>query len=252
MSSDIYVSFFFRIRAVSTIQGHRSAIILSEHWIMSYKSRNPGRSLPFGLDYSDVISGDKGSDKPQLLLPVNGPLSEYEEEVAKLSIKISRLIADGPFNMGNNQTLERGKVRTTEPDGIERHSDKYRKVKTVGKTIKEYPYALEMFPEELYSVIGVPKLAIQKLSTLNSHMTDESVDSLTRENDTKVDILEKLKDFAEDLDADGLKKYNENEEIEEEFDDEFEEDEDDDYNAEKYFDDGDDDMGDDGDEEAAF
>lgn len=215
---------------------------------MSFKNRSLGRVLlPFGLDYSDVLSQGQTTEKPQLELPVHGPLAPYELNAAKQALAFSKLMYDGPFYTGSPE-LENDR----EPaEKIQRYSDKYKKVKKVGRSIDEYPYQLEFFPDELYSVMGITKK--KKKLLLSSYKADGGLAQYVNADpeDQAQSMLEKLKSLAEDLDADPSVQ-NEEEVEEDDFDDEFEEDDDDDYNAEKYFDGGDDDMGDDGDDEAAF
>ncbi|KAK6456491.1 DNA-directed RNA polymerase III subunit, HMG-like protein [Scheffersomyces xylosifermentans] len=231
---------------------------------MSFRNRNSGKALlPFGLDYSDVLSTDFGTEKPQLVLPVNGPLTENEELAAKQSISFAKLMADGPFYTGkvsdvagNGQKVQEQKSNTA-PDGIQRYSDKYKKVKKIGRTIEEHPYQLEMFPEELYSVMGITNKQKKKLLSLSTYKSNGGLTEynvLNGNDDDKANsMLEKLKSMAEELDDNNENKDEEAEDLEEDVDDEFDEDDDDDYNAEKYFDDGDDDgMDAGGDDEAAF
>lgn len=226
---------------------------------MSFRTKNSGRVLlPFGLDYSDVSSADHTTEQPQLVLPVNGPLTPNEEAAAKQSIAFSNLMLDGPFYTGSTLNTSKEQATTTGPDGIERYSDKYKKIKKIGRTIEEHPYQLEFYPDELYSVMGISNKQKKKLLSLSTFKADGGLKQYAAresEADNAQSMLEKLKDMAEDLDsnnANNAAKEDENEEIEEEMDDDFEEDDDDDYNAEKYFDDGDDDVADDGDDEAAF
>lgn len=122
----------------------------------------------------------------------------------------------------------------------------------MGRSVDEYPYQLEFFPEELYSVMGITKK--KKKLLLSSYKADGGLArfDVAETEELAQSMLEKLKSLAEDLDADPQTNQNDEEAEDDDPDDEFEEDDDDDYNAEKYFDDGDDDMGDDGDDEAAF
>lgn len=235
---------------------------------MSFRSKNSGRALlPFGLDYSDVLTTTSGTDKPEIILPVNGDLTETEASSAKHWINFAKLMSDGPFYTGNidfRETTDNEQQKAvvtatnTAADGIERYSDKYKKVKKIGRTIEEHPYQLELFPEELYSVMGITNKQKKKLLSMS---TFESKGGLREfkfnektENDEANSLLEKLKNMADELDnGDENKDAAEDEDLEEDMDDEFDEDEDDDYNAEKYFDDGEDDgMDAGGDDEAAF
>ncbi|KAK6460562.1 DNA-directed RNA polymerase III subunit, HMG-like protein [Scheffersomyces coipomensis] len=227
---------------------------------MSFRSRNSGRALlPFGLDYSDVLANNHETEKPQLVLPVHGSLNEYEILSSKQSIAFTQLMVDGPFYTGNvdiNGDKKSPSQSNTAPDGIARYSDRYKKVKKIGRSIEEHPYQLEFFPEELYSVMGISNKQKKKLLSLSSFksnggLKEYSIDE-NSESDKAASMLERLKDMAEELDEE-QDKDDDGEDLEEELDDEFDEDEDDDYNAEKYFDDGEDDGGNDaGNDEAAF
>lgn len=215
---------------------------------MSFRNKSSGRMLlPFGLDYSDILSQGETTERPTLELPVHGPLSQYEENVAKQSLAFMKLLYDGPFYTGTP------KLKEAELEPIQRYSDRFKKRKKVSRSIDEYPYQLEFFPEELYSVMGISKQ--KKKLLLSSYKEDGGLKqfNVTEKEDSAESMLERLKSLAEDLDAAPAANQTEQEEPEEEdYDDEFEEDDDDDYNAEKYFDGGDDDLGDDGDDEAAF
>lgn len=223
---------------------------------MSFRNRNSGRALlPFGLDYSDVLSTDLSKEKPTLLLPINASLTDSEVSVARQSIAFSNLILDGPFYTGSSITTKR-QESTTSSDGIERHSDKYKKVKKVGRTIEEYPYHLELFPDELYSVMGVSNKQKKKLLSFSSFKSDGGLKHFKVKEKSDDEIaqarLEKLKEMAETLNSDPTSNKEEDLVEEEDIEDEFEDDEDDDYNAEKYFDDGEEEVDDDQDDEAAF
>ncbi|KAF3988326.1 hypothetical protein FT663_04082 [Candidozyma haemuli var. vulneris] len=214
---------------------------------MSFRKQSSGRMLlPFGLDYSDILSQGETTEKATLELPVHGPLSKYEEDVARQSLAFARLLYDGPFFTGAPELKE------TESEPIQRYSDRFKKRKKVSRSIDEYPYQLEFFPEELYSVMGISKS--KKKLLLSSYKADGGLKQFNvSEKESSESMLEKLKSLAEDLDAAPAANQGEQEDVEEEdHDDEYEEDDDDDYNAEKYFDGGDDDLGDDGDDEAAF
>lgn len=215
---------------------------------MSFRNRSSNRALlPFGLDYADVLLQGQSTEGPTLELPVHGPLEPYEENAAKQALAVAKLLYDGPFCTGDPEE----ETLTVAPDAIQRYSDRYKKVKKVGRSIDEHPYQLEFFPEELYSVMGITKK--KKKLLLSSYKADGGLAHYesSQPEDVGQAMLEKLKTLAEDLDADPTQN-NDDEVEEEDFDDEFEEEDDDDYNAEKYFDGGDDDMGDDGDDEAAF
>lgn len=223
---------------------------------MSFRGKGTGRALlPFGLDYSDVLSTNFDVEKPKLILPINAPLSSKEKDEAIQSINFSLLVLDGPFYTGNSTDDKLKTTSQTHSDGIERHSDKYKKVKKIGSTIEDHPYNLDLFPQELHPVMGVSKkkkIGVSSYKSTNEMNNGISGHMFMEENDDKSKlVLEQLKEMADDLDV------KEEEELileddEDEVEDEFEDDEDDDYNAEKYFDDGIDDYGDAGDDEAAF
>lgn len=237
---------------------------------MSFRGRNTSKSLlPFGLEYNDILSNGFSTEKPTLTLPIHGKLTEDEIDSATQSISFAQRMLDGAFYTGTiydathfqsiNKNLKR---KNTEPDGIERYSDRYKKVKKIGKTIEEHPYQLEFFPQELYSVMGVTGKQKKKLLDLSTYKSNGGLKqfeskpvAIANVNDDDVDeaksILEKLKTMTDDIDENQDDAEIEEDE-EEDLDDEFEEDDDDDYNAEKYFDDGDDDGGDDDGDEAAF
>lgn len=227
---------------------------------MSFKPlRYRTGSTPFGLDHNDVLSTDGNTAKPSLILPVNQKLSENEILAAKQWIAFAELIRDGPFNTGALDEASKGRTNVA-PDGIERHSDKYRKVKKIGRTIEEHPYQLDFFPTELYSVMGVSKKEKKKLLSLSTFKADGGLADFSSNHGGQngaLATLEKLRDLTEELDFSQLENVGkgddvEDEEVDDDFEDEEDDDEDDDYNAEKYFDGGDDDIGDDDDDEAAF
>lgn len=223
-------------------------------------NRNSGRALlPFGLDYSDILSTDISKEKPTLLLPINASLTDREVSIAKQSIAFTKLILDGPFYTGSSVATKRpgsSLESATASDGIERHSDKYKKVKKVGRTIEEYPYHLELFPDELYSVMGVSNKQKKKLLSFSSFRNDGGLKHFKVKEPSSDELaqgrLEKLKEMAETLDSDPNNNKEEEMGEEDDIEDEFEDDEDDDYNAEKYFDDGEDEVDDGDDDEAAF
>ncbi|WEJ97571.1 DNA-directed RNA polymerase III subunit C31 [Yamadazyma tenuis] len=227
---------------------------------MSFRSKGFGRTiLPFGLDYSDVLTTSFDVEKPKLILPVNAPLSAAEKDQAIQAINLTKLVLDGPFYTGNSVDSQQQVTPTTHPDGIERHSDKYKKVKKIGSTIEDHPYNLEFFPQELYSVMGVSKkkkIGLSSYKAAHEIHSDVKAPSPISEDKSKL-VLEQLKDMAVDLDTkeddiNGDDMDPDDDEDDDNIEDEFEDDEDDDYNAEKYFDDGNDDFADNGEDEAAF
>ncbi|KAJ9101296.1 hypothetical protein QFC19_005266 [Naganishia cerealis] len=220
---------------------------------MSFGRNNARTLLPFGLDYSDITSSSSGSATPTLEFPVNWPLLENESDASKQAMAFSQLLVNGPFFTGNVESLDKPLVGTS-LDGIERHSDKYKPVKKIGRTVEEHPYQLEYFPEELYLVMGISNKQKRLLSLSSFKHNGGLAEYEINQNDHELSVqaqLEKLKELADNLE-DGDASIQDNGEEEPDMDDEFEEDEDDDYNAEKYFNDGDDDGIDEGDDEAAF
>lgn len=128
-------------------------------------------------------------------------------------------------------------------DGIQRYSDKYLKKRKITTSIDDHPYHLEIFPKELYSVMGINKKKLLTISKFSNK--DDIFTGSIQDEKAGLSMLEKLKELAEDVDEDdenSEKKTTTVAATDENIDDEFDdEDEDDDYNAEKYFDDGDDD-----------
>lgn len=213
--------------------------------------RNNARSLlPFGLDYSDIASSDDTAAAVRLEFPVNAPLVENEQECSKQAMAFAHLMLNGPFFCGNGDLADQ-KHTNVSADGIERHSDKYKPVKKIGRTIEEHPYQEEFFPDELYRVMGITNKHKKKAVALSSYKQNGGFAEFKPNEEAIQSQLEKLKDLADNLEE-GDASMQEGEEEPLDMDDEFEEDEDDDYNAEKYFNDGDDDGIDDGDDEAAF
>ena len=237
--------------------------------------RGGGRStqrtiLPFGLEYADIISSTQETEKPKLLLPINGEVIEIEQSIAKQTINFSKIMSDGPFFTGNLDSInisEKKNISTTAAsDGIERYSDRYKKIQKIGSTIEEHPYQTQFFPTELYSVMGITNkdkkkfLSLSKFHSnggLREFLSNEQIENMDEEAKVKA-MKERMLSLANAAAADNDDNNNKEEnhhsgDEEEDIDDEFEDDDDDDYNAEKYFDDGDDDGGDDGgDDEAAF
>lgn len=199
--------------------------------------------LPFGLDYSDIQTN--ATNQAQIALPVNGPLSLAEIAPAQQQIAFTQMMATGQFFTTTATSTKVATAYPTQEDGIERYLDRYTKARRVARTIDDHPFVVSMFPEELYSVMGVSK---KKLLHLSKYVDNGGLrEYLALAEDDAAVILERLKNMAENNDDD-----DEAEEEEEDVDDEFDDDDDeDDYNAEKYFDDGDEER-DDGGDEAAF
>ncbi|QLL32763.1 hypothetical protein HG536_0D02850 [Torulaspora globosa] len=211
------------------------------------------KSLPFGLDYSDVSTYDT-TDIPSIPLPVNNPISSKDRSLAVRYIKLGQVIRDGPFYTGaitlatddtSGETDGRkGKKTLIEEegrkDGIERYSDRFLKKRKIGASIDDHPFHLEVFPKELFSVMGINKKKLLSISKFDN--TDNIFTGGAQDENAAMNMLEKLKALAEDEDDEAAKDEEGGKE-EEAIDEDFEEDEDDDddYNAEKYFNDGDDD-----------
>lgn len=206
------------------------------------------KNLPFGLSYSDV-GVNETTEHPSILLPVNGLITPKERSVAIMYINFLKTIKDGPFYTGAMALSVDGSGKQKRlidddgvNDGIERYSDKYLKKRKIGVSIDEHPFHLEIFPSELYQVMGINKKKLLALSNFNKN-DDIFTGSLSKDDDAEgLSMLEKLKELADDEDDvtnAQAKDENEVEDQDDEFDDE---DDDDDYNAEKYFDDGEDEF----------
>ncbi|EIW07943.1 DNA-directed RNA polymerase III subunit C31 [Saccharomyces cerevisiae] len=234
-------------------------------------------NLPFGLGYGDV-GKNHITEFPSIPLPINGPITNKERSLAVKYINFGKTVKDGPFYTGSMSLIidqqENSKSGKRKPniildeddtnDGIERYSDKFLKKRKIGISIDDHPYNLNLFPNELYNVMGINKkklLAISKFNNADDVFTGTGL----QDENIGLSMLAKLKELAEDVDdastGDGAAKGSKTGEGEDDdlADDDFEEDEDeeddDDYNAEKYFNNGDDDdYGDEEDpnEEAAF
>lgn len=219
---------------------------------MSFRAKGTRTVLPFGLDYSDVLSSNYDVEKPKLILPINAPLSSQENTQAVQAINLSKLVLDGPFFTGNSLDDNQKTTSLTLADGIERHSDKYKKIKKIGTTIEDFPLKIDYFPPELYSVMGVSnkkrKIGLSSYKASTELQDPEALKAEAKSHDAAA-ILLNLESLAED---EGKNEKEEEEEEEEEEQDDYEDDEDDDYNAERYFDDGDDEEGGGDDDEAAF
>lgn len=224
---------------------------------MSFRDRGGGnsfmRNLPFGLNYEDVKTYDS-ADVPSIPLPVNNPISTRERALAINYIKLEQTMRDGPFytgsislkvdnSEGNSEKKNKKKTMVEEEgrkDGIERYSDRFLKKRKIGASIDDHPFQLEVFPKELYSIMGINKKKLLSISTFDN--TDNIFTGGSQDESTAMNMLEKLKALAEDEDEDGQKDEpgrKDDEVVDEDFEDD--EDDDDDYNAEKYFNDGDDD-----------
>lgn len=196
---------------------------------MSFKggNRGPRTVLPTGLDFADLGA----EQEVRLKFPIDGPLNAREQEGARQYVALRQALQLGPFSTGSEAS-------EAQLDGISRYSDRYRPKQGVRRLVADHPYATDLFPEELYSVMGVGAAARGKLVAKRQFKADGGLREFA--------VVEVAGDEADDAD-------DAREEPEEDVDDEFEEDEDNDYNAEQYFDGGSD-YGDDddGDGEAAF
>ncbi|CAI4759639.1 BBF_collapsed_G0046700.mRNA.1.CDS.1 [Saccharomyces cerevisiae] len=82
-------------------------------------------------------------------------------------------------------------------DGIERYSDKYLKKRKIGISIDDHPYNLNLFPNELYNVMGINKkklLAISKFNNADDVFTGTGL----QDENIGLSMLAKLKELAED------------------------------------------------------
>lgn len=208
------------------------------------------RSLPFGLGYQD-IGPNNIAEFPSLSLPVNGNVSSRDRSIALKYIKFNAALRESPFftgtleaaEEGDNKNKKKGKrelVNNEGPsDGIARYSDKYLKKRKLGVSIDEHPFHLELFPKDLYAVMGINKKKLMTLSKFNNE--DDIFTGSEQDEALGLSMLEKYKELAEEVDEKDENKKEEDgteEPVDDEFDDE---DDDDDYNAEKYFSGGDDD-----------
>lgn len=212
------------------------------------------KNLPFGLDYSDVSTYDS-ADVPSIPLPVNNPIGPMDRSLAVTYIKLGQVIRDGPFYTGAISLAmddasgegegKKGKKTLIEEegrkDGIERYSDRFLKKRKIGASIDDHPFHLEVFPKELFNVMGINKKKLLSISKFDN--TDTIFTGGPKDENAAMNMLEKLKALAEDEDEEGDKDEQNRKDPEEVIDEDFEDDEDDDddYNAEKYFNDGDDD-----------
>lgn len=87
---------------------------------MSFRGGGTGKVLlPFGLDYADIVKSSEDSEKPQYVLPVNGEPSEIETLAAKQSIRLTKLVSDGPFYTGK---LEPNLTKNKDRDSFKKKS----------------------------------------------------------------------------------------------------------------------------------
>lgn len=234
---------------------------------MSFRGGAGGQRqlLPFGLDWADIQQVSTQSF--EFPIPINGAPTNIETDCYQQFINLTTIMKDSSFYTGNLKSLvtdnsnnggKKSNIVYLEGgvnDGLKRYSDKYRKQIKIGKSITDFPFHLQYFPDELYSVMnsksGKKSFSVTKYKKSSKNGTD--MDKLIKSaEERQKEIMEKLNEVVSNANDDDIDDVD-NREEEENIDDEFEDEDDDDYNAEKYFDDGDDfDEGDDGDDEAAF
>ncbi|QPG73386.1 hypothetical protein FOA43_000696 [Brettanomyces nanus] len=226
---------------------------------MSFRRRAPRTLLPFGLEYTDVDQNAAGEtlDYP---LPINGRPTAIEDDNAKQFTHFTALMKNGSFFTGTLSSLKHTNKKKGAVileggvnDGLKRYSDKFRKKIKTGRSIRDHPFILEFFPNELHSIM-VSKDKKARSLQLTRYSKGEKKDIGKLINMSAVEKKkQQIQDRLNTVDGNEVESDDNNEEDE---DEEFEDDEDDDYNAERYFDDGDDLGGDDddnaGNEEAAF
>ena len=214
------------------------------------------KNLPFGLAYTDV-SSSQNSEFPQIPLPVNNPVSRSERKVAMVYINHTDGVKNGPFYTGAVGEASAGSSGESSgavhDDGIERYSDRYLKKRKIGVSIDDHPFHLALFPKELYSVMGINKKKLLNIRKANSSgaalFTGEGDD-----NALGLNMLEKLKQLAEDVDDEDEKDENalrnrDDDISDNDYDEEEDEEDGNDYNAEAYFDNGEDDEYENGDDD---
>lgn len=246
---------------------------------------NNSFNIPLGIAYQDILSQSQlhNSEVPKLSLPVNNSIiTQRETLVASYCMAHLNYVKDSVFNLGDVPKKGSNLVELDNSNEIERYGDKYLKhKKSLGgvESLEDHPFHKDLFPEELFNVMGVNKKKALHLkrfkrdgaSNVNDSLNDSNV-TIAGDGDenggdnTGLTMLEKLKELAEEVgevDEEEDEKANKEaqqkaamEEIEEDEDFEEDEDDDDDYNAEKYFNDGDEDDdgygGADDDDEPAF
>ncbi len=224
---------------------------------MSWR-RGPRILLPFGLDYADVEQTAEG-EKLKFVLPINGKPTALEDECSKQFLNFTDLMKNGVFYTGTLESLKASSKKRHVTyyeggvnDGLSRYSDRFRKKIKIGRSINEHPFILDIFPQELHSVMtrGDKKHGSLQLTSYSkdSKKNIKKLIEKTKEEKRK-EIQERLNN-VEGNDSE-VEKHSEEEDDDEQFEDDY----DDDYNAERYFEDGDDLGGEEedaGDDEAAF
>ncbi|VEU21434.1 DEKNAAC102674 [Brettanomyces naardenensis] len=224
---------------------------------MSFRRRGPRTLLPFGLDYADVDQSASG-ERMLYPLPINGRPTIVEDDSAKQFTHFAELMKNGSFYMGTLESLNHTDKKKSASyleggvnDGLTRYSDKFRTKIKVGRSIRDHPFILEFFPDELHNVM-VPKDKKTRSLQLTHYSKGDKQDIGKL---IKLSEVEKKKQIQERLDTVDGNEAESDTNVEEDEDEEFEDDYDDDYNAERYFEDGDDLGGEEeegGNDEAAF
>lgn len=262
---------------------------------MSFRGRfrngNSGSNsfnIPVGIAYQDILSQSQlhNSEVPKLSLPVNNSIISHRERlVASYCITHLNDLNASVFNLDDNNKQTSNFIEVDNSDEIERYGDRYLKYKKTFNGIEsltDHPFVKDLFPEELYNVMGFNKKKLLKLKRFKNNSSNNNNnknghngiisngsggDDMNLNGDENgqdklgLSMLEKLKELAEEVGGNDVisgdinedndenrenQKKSVTEEVEEDDDFEDDEDEDDDYNAEKYFNDGDDDDDDDG------
>lgn len=247
---------------------------------MSFRAKSQGLGIPLGLGYMDIqLNGP--TELPTMPLPVNNSIhTNKERSIAAQYITHLNNLNESVFNLGRLNDKE----QTDLQPHVDRYSDKYSKSMAdplANLNIDNHPFHLDVFPKELYNVMGINKKKLLQLAKLKSNQDTNNPFNLINANGMEngldnddsmgLNMLQKLKELADEvdeLDENGNLKINskdgknsnnngqlaEEDDLDDDFDEDEDEDDDNDYNAEKYFNNGDDDdMDDDGnDDEPAF
>ncbi|KAF6005736.1 hypothetical protein HII12_005310 [Brettanomyces bruxellensis] len=219
---------------------------------MSWR-RGPRILLPFGLDYADVEQTAEG-EKLKFVLPINGKPTALEDECSKQFLNFTDLMKNGVFYTGTLESLKASSKKRHVTyyeggvnDGLSRYSDRFRKKIKIGRSINEHPFILDIFPQELRSVMTRGDKKHGSLQLTSKKNIKKLIEKTKEEK--RNEIQERLNNVeGNDSEVD---KHSEEEDDDEQFEDDY----DDDYNAERYFEDGDDLGGEEedaGDDEAAF
>lgn len=196
--------------------------------------------MPFGLDYADVDQSAAG-EKYYFPIPVNGRTTKLEDECAKQFNHFTEQMKNGSFYTGDLGSLKNSSkqkhityLEGGVNDGLKRYSDKFRKKIKIGRSIRDHPFILDFFPDELHCVMERKDNKQGQLQLTEYSKGDKAKNILSVEEKKK-----KIQERLGDVDGNDTNDVADDNEDEEE-DEQFEDDEDDDYNAEQYFEDGDD------------